>query len=677
MTISHRWKRLGQRVFLSGCVLLLSLSSLLQAQSDVPESLIIKLRKAKNDSERVNIYLQLARMLNDSDKVQSITWYEKAVELEADDSLRASYLTSIGLSWWQLGDYGRAKPAFDSAVVLFRLLQDSSSTARIFNNIGSVYWNLGQRNKALENYQEALLLREATGNLTASAIVMNNIGLIYQDWELYEDALKWHRKAKVISDSIGHFESQVYAYSNIGTTYAGMEKYDSALIFHRLALLTHVRNDPETRSYPFYMNNIGDCYHSMQQYDSALCYYRQSLFEGQRILNHKWIALAQYKLGRTFLILNQLDSAGFYTQRSTKTASQNKYLDMENDLTFLRADIEEKKGNHPLALQLFRKATALKDSLFALKELEDFKRLQIDYYLEQEENENDLLRKNLEIQELSLKKSRMVRSVLLLGGLLTLLALILTFRSYRIQRILSEKLQKNERDLKESNRNKDKFFSIISHDLKSPFNSLLGFSKILEADYDKMEDADRRNYIRLQHRTARQAFNLLESLLQWARTQSGRMDFEFEILPLSEQCHTVCELYQMNAGNKNIQLENLVDVELKVQADRQALETILRNLVSNAIKFTGIGGKVQLEAKQEGSHIVLSVSDNGVGMSSLTQQKIFRIEESFTTQGTDKETGTGLGLILCKELIERQNGRIWLESKEGVGSTFFVRLPSA
>jgi len=239
----------------------------------------------------------------------------------------------------------------------------------------------------------------------------------------------------------------------------------------------------------------------------------------------------------------------------------------------------------------------------------------------------------------------------------------------------SKKLQETKTKLLESNANKDKFFSIISHDLKSPFSGILGITEMLQTDYDDYTNEEKKELIRVLRSLTLKTFDLLDGLLQWAQTQTGRMEYQYEMINIYECSLTVIEYLKGNALLKNITFENLVGPNITAFADKKATLTIIRNLVSNAIKFCDTNGNVKISATMFDNNIAISVTDNGIGMSKEDKEKLFKIEVHHTTVGTYNEVGTGVGLILCKELVEQQSGKIWVTSELGKGSKFTFTLP--
>lgn len=239
-------------------------------------------------------------------------------------------------------------------------------------------------------------------------------------------------------------------------------------------------------------------------------------------------------------------------------------------------------------------------------------------------------------------------------------------------------LNKKQNDqLQELNATKDKFFSIIAHDLKNPFSPLLLDSDILVSNYDDFDDEKREVKIGRINKAAHQLFDLLENLLIWARLQRGELEPNPQMIDLSKIADANVSLYDQAAKMKNIDLSNAVDTDTTAFADENMIKGVLRNLINNGIKFTGENGKVTAYAQDLGNFVEVSVSDTGIGIADENLSKLFRIDEKFKTRGTKNEEGTGLGLILCWEFVTKNGGKIWAESKLGEGATFKFTLPKS
>jgi signal transduction histidine kinase len=231
--------------------------------------------------------------------------------------------------------------------------------------------------------------------------------------------------------------------------------------------------------------------------------------------------------------------------------------------------------------------------------------------------------------------------------------------------------------LQELNQAKDKFFSIIAHDLISPFNSFLGLSEILFSNVESLKKKEIRKYASWIHTSAKNLYKLVENLLQWSRTQTGKINNKPRTIYVSKSIHSVCALLQPQAAEKNIALESEAGESLKAHVDPNIVMIVLRNLVGNAIKFTPQNGTVTIHARMiEDGMVEIRVRDTGTGIDYEDQKKIFRLDRSISKRGTENEEGTGLGLILCKEFVEIMGGHIGFESTPGEGAEFRFTIPT-
>lgn len=237
-------------------------------------------------------------------------------------------------------------------------------------------------------------------------------------------------------------------------------------------------------------------------------------------------------------------------------------------------------------------------------------------------------------------------------------------------------LNKTNDDLNKHNANKDRFISILAHDLKSPFHSILGFLGLLIEKIHKDDTSEIEIQLSIINNAAQSTYNLLEDLLLWTRAESGKLTYEPQKQNLADVCINAMELLHLNARNKNITIKYFIEENLFVFADINMISLIFRNLISNAIKFTHKGGCISISAIQTDSDVTITVADNGLGIQPEILNKLFNISHKVTTKGTDKETGTGLGLFLCKEFVEIHGGRIWAESEVGKGSDFKFTVKS-
>lgn len=241
-----------------------------------------------------------------------------------------------------------------------------------------------------------------------------------------------------------------------------------------------------------------------------------------------------------------------------------------------------------------------------------------------------------------------------------------------------QQLLENQAKLHEANATKDKFFSIIAHDLKNPFNAIIGFSQLLLSEEENLDKEEKLEYIRNIFTASHNTYRLLENLLEWARTQTGAISFSPDYFDISMAIGQVMETIAINAARKRIELVSDVPFNTTVFADFQMIMGVLRNLISNAVKFTPGGGSVRVSHRSETNKVIVTVTDTGIGIPANKIDGLFRVDHQFRREGTDSEPGTGLGLILCQEFVTKNGGEIWVESKtesESSGSIFYFSLP--
>jgi PAS domain S-box-containing protein len=254
------------------------------------------------------------------------------------------------------------------------------------------------------------------------------------------------------------------------------------------------------------------------------------------------------------------------------------------------------------------------------------------------------------------------------------------------KKVVSELLRQNN-ELKESNKSKDKFFSIFAHDLKNPFQGLLGFIDLLYEDLDELSNEQVKEYLANVRNASYHTYALLENLLEWSRIQSGKMPFTPTVFDIHDEISSVISVLDNNATQKEIKLINEVDPLIMVEADRNMIRSVIQNIVTNSIKFSNANGRVVIRGrvpqtyKPKGTNepgdrhwLEISVSDNGIGIPEEILPKLFKLNGQYSSTGTANEPGTGLGLVLCHEMVEKNGGRIWAESIPGQGTTFVFTI---
>ncbi len=247
-------------------------------------------------------------------------------------------------------------------------------------------------------------------------------------------------------------------------------------------------------------------------------------------------------------------------------------------------------------------------------------------------------------------------------------------RQYERIKYQNKRIKKQNGELKRLNNNKDRFLSYLAHELKNPFHILTTLSKILIKKYDAYDEQKKLAFIKNIFNTSISGYSLLENLLQWSLANTGKLEWNPVEADLYECINDNIKLLKNNARIKNISVKNEIPPQTTAFFDENIIATVIRNLLSNAIKFTDHKGCIKIGVYEENAYYIVKISDNGMGIDPEKQKILLKEEQMFTTKGTDDEKGTGLGLLLCKQLVEINKGKLWLESKHGKGSTFFFSI---
>jgi signal transduction histidine kinase/predicted negative regulator of RcsB-dependent stress response len=564
---------------------------------------------------------------------QSAKLLEYAVE-KKDRLLEAKCLQNLAVAFYSLCDYKQSLSNINKALEIFKELNDEKGIATSLNNKGRVFIEIGKYEEALENQLESLKLLERLGDKKGVSKLYNNIGLIYWYCENYNEALEYHTKSLNIKKELNDRRGIAKTFNNLGNVYKYIERPADAISSYKKALKINEELGNK-KGISFCLNNLGTVYKDLGKDELALDCYNRSLKLKEELADKQGIANSYLNLGVVFTDKKDFRQAGKYFEKGFKLAEEEDMKHVLKGFYYNYMELYSKKGVYKKALEYFKKYVELKESLFNEEIARKFTEFHLRYDIEKMEKENELLRQKNEIQKLELE---------------------------------------SQKNLKELNATKDKFFSIIAHDIKSPFAVMLSFLNILK----RTENYEKEVVMRLvadMEATIKASLSLLANLLEWSRTQRGRIEFAPVNLKLKPTSDWVLSLLGGNAQTKEITIINKVNPAHRVFADKNMLNTVLRNLISNAIKFSYKGGEIRVSSSEENGEIKISVSDCGIGIEPALIDKIFCIDTKTNTLGTAGEKGTGIGLILCKEFVECMGGKIWAESSPGKGSTFCFILP--
>jgi signal transduction histidine kinase len=476
--------------------------------------------------------------------------------------------------------------------------------------------------------------------------------------------------------------------NNIGAVYVENEKYDTAYQYLTEAydIAQRTRDEDNTS---IALTNLGEAALSMGLLEQSLEYQNKALDISQKLGNKAMMATIYTNLGKTYLETKNYQQAFHAFQESLDLSEEvNSLPDLRENYHYL-SEYYDIQRDYKQALHYYRLYASTKDSINSQEAMIRIKEMESLSQAQTLQQEIELLRKDNEIS--NLKTTRLKNTILFLTAvpLMIILVFVVYYQKNRLKRettrLLEEKnkqlekanlkLQNSEKHLKELNSTKDKFFSIIGHDLRNPLNALLGFSELISGNSRDYTSEEIQRYSKIINEAAKNIHLLIENLLEWSRSQSGNIDYHPEKTDLMPMVTEIFKVFEIHADKKGVNLVSEIPEDVSVSADRNLLSTILRNLINNAVKFTPNGGQVRIFCEQNDRKITISVQDTGIGMSEKQLENLFRLDTNVTMPGTSEEKGTGLGLILCKEFVDMHNGKIWASSKPKEGSTFSFTLP--
>jgi len=423
------------------------------------------------------------------------------------------------------------------------------------------------------------------------------------------------------------------------------------------------------------INNLGTIAYDQGKLDESLDYYSKALTLYTKIKDRQGVAYAYNNIGLVWMDKKDYKKSLAYFKKSLSIAIDLKMYDFTADIYSNLTIYYKEIKNYELAYGYYDKYNTVYDSLAGEKKTKMIRQIQAKFQLGQKNRELEELKTKTQTQENTIDNARSFQIYLAGITILVVALMIATFYLLFKEKKLARELKIKTDELNQLNLSKDKFFSIIAHDLKNPFNVLVSYTSLLKTDIDMFSKEELRQIMKDLNQASENGFDLLQNLLLWTRTQTNRIHVFKTDFDLNEIAENVKSLVDLNLISKEQVLLLDVDPRITLHADKEMIATVLRNLVFNAIKFSPKKSQIRMLAAETGSEVRIDVVDSGIGMSEETIGKLFRIDKNTSTEGTEGETGTGLGLIICHEFVEKNGGKIWVESEPGKGSVFSFTIP--
>lgn len=573
------------------------------------------------------------------------------------------------------GDHTEGISHYTKALVLAKELNNPNLILRLQNNLAGEFGYLGDYAKALSGYLESIEIAKRVDDQLMLSILNENIANLYATQKDYKQALDFYEIVKKINQGIGNEVTSAETMSNMASVYADMGKLDYAMFNINSSITVFEKHDiRDWLAFAFEVK--GKTYLKQKKYKWALYWYNQAEMLHKKLDDDRGEIDLLNGMAEAHLGLKNDSISQHYALRAYKISTKINFKEGTQKCAGTLYKINKNKQDFATALKYHEVYQSLSDTLSRNENKKGLTMLKTK--VEHEKQKMALVREN----EMALATQRNYVNAALAILLVFVVVTFLVHRGEKIQKklnkrlqIKAEELEQNDLELREINETKDKLFSIIAHDLRGPIGAFQGLLKLFkEKEIDQTEFL---NFIpKLRTDIDHIAFTL-NNLLSWGKSQMNGATTKPRIIPLENIVEENINLLSEIATNKSIKITSQLTPNTMAWSDANQIDIVIRNLISNALKFTPKDGMITLKAIEKNKHWEISVRDTGVGMDRETQEKIFDDNSNITTYGTDNEKGTGLGLSLCKEMVEKNGGTIWVESYLRKGSTFFFTVPKA
>ncbi|MFH1119153.1 MAG: tetratricopeptide repeat-containing sensor histidine kinase [Bacteroidota bacterium] len=610
------------------------------------DSLRLLLEKTTDPVVKASVLKQLTRISFESgDYVSAIQYLNREVSTHLSNGDSVSWSNaqySLGMVYSIVRNFEEAARHGLLAKEFFEKNLMYPQVANSCINLGYIYNELKKPDKAIEFYQRSLIILEEQNNQQGMEASYLNLGVLGDKTGAIDKTRKNYEESQDVTRRINS-TSLIAVYTNLGILYL----------------------------------NKGDVVRSEGFLDKAFIMARETG-------NLEYVATAQISLGSVYFKTGRKPEAYRTIEKGIELARKLGLRKLTMEAYAELSKVSMSLNQPVLAYNFLEIYSRLKDSLYNEQIASQINNVQTRFEVGRKELDSErMLRENLE-QSLRLERDQNSRIALISALVVIIVLLGIFFKRYYFKAKSANDLQETNQliedqkaELEQLILTKDRFLSIIAHDLKNPFTSLLGFADLAYTEFDEITDQEKRSYLGIIRQSSQHIYSLLDNLLTWSRAQSGRIDFNPEPVNLLEVVDSSTDLVRTAAENKQISLYTDFAKDVIVKADKNMLSTVIRNLLSNAIKFTPNGGSVTVSCTTSNGKANLSISDTGIGLDQDELSRLFKIDGNLKNPGTNNETGTGLGLILCQEFMNIHKSKITAQSTPGKGSVFSFSLDVA
>ncbi|MEM1257917.1 MAG: tetratricopeptide repeat-containing sensor histidine kinase [Bacteroidota bacterium] len=652
------------------------------AQENKRDSLWSKLKVLETissdvqDDKYIDILNELSKEYRfvKEDSVYSLA--RKALELSKSQNYilgECEALDNLGGFYSDNGKNHEAISHFKEALRLADSIDESKAKIGILNDLANEFSYLGNYEKALKNFLMGLDLAKETDNKVMQSILNENIASLYIAQKEFDQALEFYNQVKELNEEIGDEIIIAETLSNLADLYADMKNYEHAMFNINKSISTFEKE--EIFDWLAFAYSVkGEIYLKQKKYKWALYWYDQSNLLHEKLEDDRSRIDLLNGMASAYLGLGEDEKSNDYALEAFEISSNIKSLEGQRDCAKTLYKISKNKGNFEKALQYHEVFQQLSDSINKDENKRSLTLLKTK--LKYDKDKELLIAKNE--KELARQQNLINASIIILMVLLAA-AIPLYFNQKKLKKLYrelqfnTENLRENQMELNAINSTKDKLFSIIGHDLRGPIGALQGLLKLMVSGEIAKKDFSK--FIPKLRGDVDHILFTLNNLLSWGYSQMNGTVTKPKMVNFNKLVESSINLLSEMASNKSINIMDQLPKECLILADEDQMDIVVRNLISNAIKFTPDNGLITLEAEEMEKCWKIKIRDTGIGMDERTRKKLFKDNSNITTYGTNNEKGTGLGLSLCKEMVEKNKGEIWVESIPKKGSTFYFTIP--
>jgi len=651
------------------------------------DSLMLVMQQA-DETKQSELKFKISQLYANSNPAKSIDWAEQALE-KSNNKIESGRINQhLGSLYYRIGNMNKAIDCYRYALQISAESGNETNTAKAQTALGGVYFIIGNLSESLNNYLQALRFYEAQNDKTSMVNVLSGLSAIYAKQNNFSKALEFNLKATSIYEASSDKFKTLMSYDQVGNLYVKQANYVKAIEYYTrsLKLYNELNNKAGVASTLLQLGNIS---YESKNFEDAVAQYQRSLIISKQ-LNMLPLQAANYNgLAQTYEQQKLYDKA-IFSAKQAEQISKTSNLRIELELAYeTLSRLYKVTSKLDKATTFENLSKEIKDSLYNDSALARLADLQLRYESEKNQKKIELQQKEQEILASELLRERQTKNYIAILLLLVLVGFSVFIYLYTQNKKIAKSLEKQKWELEQTavaitkqkeelgqlNMVKDRFFSIISHDLRNNLTTMkLYFDLVGNKDYTADEDT---NGLTSQiSSSVENTIDLLENLLVWAQAQVNGIIAKPQRLNVHQMVESNFGLLGGSAHQKGIYLLNQVPQNHLVFADEDMINLVLRNLISNAIKFTNSGGNIKVSSIQMDKQVQIFITDTGVGISAFAIEQLFTKNINPTTLGTANEKGTGLGLLLCKEFIEQNKGTIAVSSIEGDGSIFQMTLPT-